>query len=166
MNRRVPQTKYFLLWVHPLRRATLAFKRKADAALTFDKLRYRKSWHWWSGLRLRRKKRFGGCSPWGSGRQSYTHLSEVACTTSQQTLNTGTTGNRDRGANKWPVVEIGGCNSSPLNEVPQKGRSHHPFSFNDRSNRSYVPQVAVKTNRKRQALSSFAVEQRISSSQR
>jgi len=65
MNRRVPQTKYFLLWVHPLRRATLAFKRKADAALTFDKLRYRKSWHWWSGLRLRRKKRFGGCSPWG-----------------------------------------------------------------------------------------------------
>jgi hypothetical protein len=45
MNRRVPQPKYFLLWVHPLRRATLAFKRKADAALTFDKWRYRKSWH-------------------------------------------------------------------------------------------------------------------------
>jgi hypothetical protein len=54
----------------------------------------------------------------------------------------------------------------PRSTGPTKGRSHHPFSFNYRSNGSHVPQVAVKTNRKRQALSSSAVEQRISSSRR
>jgi hypothetical protein len=33
MNRRVPQTKYFLFWIHPLRRATLTFKRKGQTRL-------------------------------------------------------------------------------------------------------------------------------------